>query len=54
MLRDAEKKFFFSGPATKKGGGVKAWPLRKKTFFEANKIYDIFLWPLSSRGEGRP
>ena len=28
-----EKKIHFSGPATKRGGGVKAGPLRKRTFF---------------------
>ena len=36
-LREAAKKFFFSGPATKKGGGLRAWPLRKITFFEAGE-----------------
>ena len=41
------KSNFFSGPATKRGGGGKAWPLRKNTFFEAlKKIYG----PLSWRG----
>ena len=29
-----KKRYFFSGPATKRGGwGVRAWPLRKKTGF---------------------
>ena len=32
LQREAEKKFFFSGLATKRGG-VKAWPLRKNTVF---------------------
>ena len=36
-LREATKKSFFSGPATKRGGGVRDWPLRKRTFFEALK-----------------
>ena len=29
-LREAAKTIFFSGPATKRGGWVRAWPLRKK------------------------
>ena len=32
-LREAANKVFFSGQATKKGEGVKAGPLRKRTFF---------------------
>ena len=28
-IREAEKSYFFSGPATKRGGGGKALPLRK-------------------------
>ena len=28
---------FFSGLATKLGGGVRAWPLRKNTFFKSSK-----------------
>ena len=36
-----------------RGGGVKAWPLRKNTVFEAlRKIRGKNLWPLSSRREG--
>ena len=31
-FREAAKKVFFSGPATR-GGGVKAWLLRKKVLF---------------------
>ena len=31
-----KKVLFFSGPAIR-GGGVRTWPLRKKTFFEALK-----------------
>ena len=35
-FREATKKFFFSDPATKRGGGgVRAWPLRMRAFFEA-------------------
>ena len=30
--RKKDKSSFFSGPATKRGGG-KVWPLRKKNFF---------------------
>ena len=30
MLREAAKKFFFSGLATKRGGGVRAGPLKKE------------------------
>ena len=37
-LREAAKKFFFIGPATKRGGGVRAWPSRKNYFFKALKI----------------
>ena len=39
FLGEAAKKFFiFSGPATKRrGGGVKAGPLRKGTFFWSSK-----------------
>ena len=53
-LREAAKKsVFFIGPATKRGRGVRAWPLRKNTFFEAlKKILENMLWPLSSRGRG--
>ena len=42
MAREAAKK------ATKRGGRVRAWPLRKKTVFEAPKN----VWSLSSRGGG--
>ena len=34
-FREAAKNIFFSGPTTKRGGGVRAWSLRKKNFFEA-------------------
>ena len=39
LAKGSRKKVFFRGPATKRGGGgVRAWPLRKKkTFFEALK-----------------
>ena len=33
----AKNRSFFSGPATERGEGVRAWPLRKNT---------VFLWPL--------
>ena len=36
-IREAAKKIFFSGPATKRGKGVKAGPL-KKLFFAASLI----------------
>ena len=50
----AAQKVFFSGPATKRGGGGRGSPLRKKTVFKAlKKIKEIFLWPLSSRGGGK-
>ena len=41
FLGEAAKKFFiFSGPATKRrGGGVKAGPLRKGTFFWSSKKF---------------
>ena len=33
-----------------RGGGIRAWPLRKKTVFEAiKKILEKILWPLSSK-----
>ena len=32
-LEKTLKKYFFSGPATKRGRGVIAWPQRKKTVF---------------------
>ena len=44
-LRKAAKKIrFFSGPTTKRGEGVRAWPLRKRPFFEAlkKKLWNIF------------
>ena len=51
LLRKLQKNVFFSGPATKRGRGVRIWPLRKnKNFFEALKIYfPEKMWPLSSR-----
>ena len=36
-LREAAKKFFFSGPATKKRG--RAWPLIKRIFIKKNNIF---------------
>jgi len=36
-LRKAAKKFFFSAPATKRGGGVTAMPIRKKNFFRSSR-----------------
>ena len=55
IAKESRKKnrSFFSGLATKRGGGVMAWPLRKKTFFEAlKKFWNFFFWPLSSRWGG--
>jgi len=41
---------FFIGPATMRGWGVRAWPLRKKSVFEdLKKILGNFLWPLCSK-----
>ena len=34
-----ESRIFFCGVATKRGGGVRALPLRKKIFFEALLSY---------------
>ena len=46
---------FFGGPATKRRG-LWAWPLRKRTFFEAlknsKKNPPQKMWPLRSRGVG--
>ena len=40
MVREAAKKrSFFSGPATKRGGGVSALSLRKNTVFKALKKF---------------
>ena len=48
-----KKCVFFSGPATKRGGGVRAWPLRENTvFWSSKKILEKNLWQLSSRGGG--
>ena len=35
--KGSRKKVFFSGPATKRGVGVRAWPLRKN-FVVATKL----------------
>ena len=43
---------FFRGPATKRGGGLKAGPLRKITFFEARKKNPKKMWPKCSKLEG--
>ena len=33
LFREVAKKSFFSRPATKRGRGVRAWPLEKKLLF---------------------
>ena len=33
MSKGSRKKAFFSVPATKRGEGIRAWPLRKFFFF---------------------
>jgi len=45
LLREAAKNMsFFSGTATKRGGEVRAWPLKKRLFFEAlKKIWNFFV-----------
>ena len=55
FFREAAKNGFFSGSATKRGGGgVRAWPLRKNTvFWSSKKTLENILWPLSSRGGGK-
>ena len=35
MIREAAKKVFFSG--LRGGGGLRAWPLRKNTFFWSSR-----------------
>ena len=49
VLREAAKRNF-SGQATKRVGGIRAWPLRKKNFFKLEKRISQKMWPLSSRG----
>ena len=44
-LREAAKKVH---QPLRGGGGLRAWPQRKKNFFEARKK----MWPLSLRGGG--
>ena len=36
-----QKRLFFRGMATKRGGGVRALPIRKKTFVKA--LFKLFL-----------
>ena len=49
ILREAAKKlWFFSCPTTKRGGGGKAWPLRKNTVF-----YMVLWWCGNSKHPAR-
>ena len=53
-LREAAKKVsFFSGPATRGRGLLRAWPLRKNNFLRSFKIstkkFPKKMWPLSSK-----
>ena len=51
MVREAAKKrYFFSGPATKRGRSKGFATEKKYRFMKLVKNSGIFLWPLSSRG----
>ena len=53
MWGKPQKSYFFSGPATKRGGGGKGQATKKKIFFwRSTKKILPKMWPLSSRGVG--
>ena len=37
MLGEPQKNRFFSGPATKRGGGVRSWPLEKEMLSQSSR-----------------
>ena len=49
---EAAKKFFKAARPLS-GGGIRAWPLRKKEFSEALTKFLQKMWLLSSKGGGR-